>query len=153
MSKPKHVLKSEGEGDTDLFIERIKDGKRVADVSGTDINPTAPVYYKIMSELEAIVAAGLLDNAAIVAPADPEQVPMEEAVKDKAKFKEVLSGAVPSKAPPVKITYAKDSPMPPINPTFGDRTPEFVEWLTATNPKEAAKRYKGKNVPAYEAAK
>ena len=101
------------EGGTDCYIERVKDGKRVADVTADGIKPSAPAYYKIMDKLEKLVDG---------------DSPAEE---------------------PAKVEASSDTP-PAMDAILGDRTPEFVVWLSEKDPEEAKSRYEGKGIPAYD---
>lgn len=114
-------------------IVRVEDNKTVATIEDGEVKPTAPAYYKIKDELEALLEGGCDTQPAIE----------EEAVSDSSGEKEARSEV--DKA----STEAGEAPVKTRQ--LGSKTPGYPTWLHKTDPELAKKTYEGRNVPEYEA--
>lgn len=120
-------------------IVRVKDGKVVANIEGGEAKPTAPVYYKFMDEFQLLLSQE--QGSPMETSNTAQGSDLAEDQPDADEVAEMIEKENDPDAEPVKSRR------------FGDKTYGYPTWLHKTDPEEAAKRYKGRDIPEYEAAK
>lgn len=133
-------------------IKRTKDDKTVAKVIGGEVKPTAPAYYKIKGELDEFWQGHL--NAPRVDRFGELTENAPESREDDRPFDPAGPGEAP-KFVEEPAEYKAEKPsklygMPKVDPFLGDLTPDFIVWLTKTDPEEAERRYGGTDNEVYE---
>jgi len=121
----------------DGHIIRTKDDKIIAAIKDGKVVPVAPVYYKILTTLEAVAKGGgdtrpSSDDGEATGTQRPDAPKL--VVTPKAK----------------KVTHGDAGPEPVQSNRFGRCTHGYPTWLHATDPELAAKIYRGTGLKEYE---
>lgn len=117
-------MKYELKGD-EILTEK---GKVAANIVDGEIKPTAPVYYKAMEAFKALLG----------------QEPESDLAEDQPSPEEVAE-----EIEEANNTFDRLNP-PEMDPYQGDTTPGYPTWLHKTDPEQAAKQFKGRNIIEYE---
>ena len=166
MSDKKYkVIDNEG----DHQIVRLKDDKVMANVVDGEIKPTAAVYSKksifqgledawadyynesFLDMEEQVQTVAGIDEEVFIDLVQVESSEEEDADELEEHIKAILDvEGVPGVANYIRLLLGDQdntedtidyTDAPPCNPSLGDRTPEFMEWLRDNHPTEAIKRY------------